>query len=714
VVWLAVDVEAAQQVALKVYRSGGELSAGGAFDTALRTKLADERFRRYAPALLGFGLVADASGAEVAWEAMEYFPAGSLADLIRREAGTRGRLPADRVREIVAAVTDALVFWETVVGYRQIDLSPGNIMVRGEAAPDVVLADFGGVRGTGRSQAISDLQVKCAYMAPEALGNANHEKSPYWSLGAICHEMLAGESALGVGDDTVHRIILATSDPDLSAVTDPRWRLLLEGLLTRSIESRWGKDEVREWLRGGSPAVQRSPRNARSAEPIDFDGQLIDDRRILAGEMASAPVQAAEWLRQGGARRLHHWLAGEFSDHPFDPVHLTGIDRDEVRTQIAISRFAAAMLPEQRPTYRGSPVDEAGLLQLAHDRAGHAFLRQIIACNVLSVAAEHRCGHERCAGHQRCQVLSGLTGVVTAAASRARQRLADLDRELASDPFAVAFPRPLTQLADDDLLTARAVEFALDRGAVDALAARIRPDTMPRAPWWRQDSVPARNERRFDAVAVAARVVVSLLAGPAAGYRRAGDAARRTATRQRYATAFQWFANSFRGGASGVGRRFVAPAWVARPLWLVLPLAVVEPTYLAWTLSRHARADPDVMAAAGNAMNTMSPFTRWSVDWLSPMLTERWPDQRVAYAVYPVVIVLVLVVLRRTRGRSVGWTWLGLPASVLGLTFTIALVMHLLHQNLHVLWSALATMGLGVVIAPLLALAVARLLAGRP
>ena len=53
-------------------------------------------------------------GQQVAWEAMEYFELGSLADLIQREA-VDGRLSPERAREIVAEIVDALVFWEDVV-----------------------------------------------------------------------------------------------------------------------------------------------------------------------------------------------------------------------------------------------------------------------------------------------------------------------------------------------------------------------------------------------------------------------------------------------------------------------------------------------------------------------------------------------------------------------------------------------------------------------
>src|SRR5262249_13105079 len=158
----------------------------------------------------------------------------SLADLVQREA-PGGALRPGRAVDVVRETVNALVFWEDVVQKRQIDLSPSNILVRSADPLNLVLSDFGGVRGTGLSQAIGALQVKTGYMAPEALGNGNHSKSPYWSLGMICYQLAMGRSVIADRDEDAFRIILATNDIDVSAVTEPRWRLLIEGLLTRSI-----------------------------------------------------------------------------------------------------------------------------------------------------------------------------------------------------------------------------------------------------------------------------------------------------------------------------------------------------------------------------------------------------------------------------------------------------------------------------------------------
>jgi hypothetical protein len=70
--------------------------------------------------------------------------------------------------------------------------------------------------------------------------------------------------------------------------------------------------------------------------------------------MTSEPERAAEWLKDGGAIELRNWLA-TFDDHPFDVVHLSGVERDEWRAHLAVSWLAAAFRKDQRPGGRGAP-----------------------------------------------------------------------------------------------------------------------------------------------------------------------------------------------------------------------------------------------------------------------------------------------------------------------------------------------------------------------
>ena len=98
-VWLVRDREHGRLAALKLYRPDPLLDPRETFDASLRERLADPALRAYVPELFGWGWARTDEGRDVAWEAMEYFELGSLADLIRREAGC-GPLHPERAKEI--------------------------------------------------------------------------------------------------------------------------------------------------------------------------------------------------------------------------------------------------------------------------------------------------------------------------------------------------------------------------------------------------------------------------------------------------------------------------------------------------------------------------------------------------------------------------------------------------------------------------------------
>ena len=712
-VWLVRELAQERLAALKLYRPDPQLDPRETFDEALRERLADSALRAHVPELYGWGRARDGHGREVAWEAMEYFELGSLADLVQREA-PGGVLRPGRALEVVRETVNALVFWEEVVQKRQIDLSPSNILVRRADPLNLVLSDFGGVRGTGLSQAIGSLQVKVGYMAPEALGNGNHSKSPYWSLGMICYQLAMGRSVIADRDEDAFRIILATNDIDVSAVTDPRWRLLIEGLLTRSIEERWGAGEVREWLAGGSPDVRRSVHSARPAQTLRFAGEEFDDRRLLAGAMTSEPERAAEWLKDGGATELRNWLA-TFDDHPFDVVHLSGVERDEWRAHLAVSWLAAAFLKDQRPHFRRQPVDQDGILRLAQDPASRGLLHQVVDRDVLRIAALHDCAHPRCSGGP-CLELRDLAGRIAGAAAQATERLGALGSRLAGDPLAadVFGSSPLVQPQDVERFYARAAEVLISAERAARIAATARSGRLPRAGWWQDIARSAARADHRTADGAAALCVAAELTDRAQAYRRAEDRRRQLMTRERTASAFSWIRQQFTRNPSGRQLMFATPRWISRLLLVLIPVACFDPVYWGEVQPRRIKLDPGVMKTAAKAMHGMHSYTRWSSDWLTPWLFTHWHTQPwKIYAAYPIVMILALAVIRRTRRGSAARSWLALPAAIIGLIFAIGLVMHLLSDNLYAVWVTFAALGAVALLAPLASLAAARIVAGR-
>jgi serine/threonine protein kinase len=713
-VWLAHDADHGCPVALKIYKPQPGADPEAVLDTRLRTRLNDDAFRRHVPRLYGWGWVDDGYGTQVAWEAMEYFPAGSLADLMAREVGAGRPLPPARIRHVIAALVDALEFWEDVVHHRQIDLSPGNILVRDEQPLTLVLSDFGGVRGTGLSQTIAQLQVKVGYMAPEALGNGNDPKSPYWSLGMICYQLLTGHPVSAGRDDNAFRIVLATTDIDVSAIVDPNWRALVEGLLTRNTRDRWGAEHVRQWMNGKAPRTRRVTTAHRAATSITFAGERFDDPRLLAIAMTQDCDRAATWLKDKGAGQLQQWLDTSFPDQPYERTNLLGVNRNDSLAHVAVTRFAATYLPDQRPHYRGQPVDETGLLRLARTERAWLMLGEVLRMHVLQVAARHDCGHPKCSGGAGCQVLSALDGRIPMATAIAAQTLTRLRTRLASDEVAeLALNALMSGAWDENRLQARAFEYALSDIARSNLKRQLG-QSPPRAAWWREVSSAATSADHLSEHGLAALLVAAELVDAAEAYRRAQDRLRRSQIGAGITRTWRVVLNQFRRQPSGGHRRFTTPTWISRTMWWVMPFSTVEPVYLAVAQAQGIHGNPDIMQTAQQAVKAVAPYTEWSSDWLTPLLATHWQtDPTHLYAAYPIALALSLIVIRRSRGGSAARSWTALPATVVGLVFTVGFVMQLLAQNFSILWLGLATLWIGMFIAPLACIAAVRVLGGR-
>ncbi|MCE0537670.1 protein kinase [Kineosporia rhizophila] len=689
-VWLAQDSENDCLVALKVYRGQAE-----DFDErvrrdleARRNELGDEVFRRHVPRLYGWGTVPH-GGRDVAWEAMEYLPDGSLADLIR--SARPGVLPAGQAEQVVAALVETLDFWEREKLGRQIDLSPGNVLLRRGEPLELVLGDFGGVKGTGLSQAFGILQVKLAYMAPEALSSASHAKSPFWSLGMIVHEMVTGATVLAGQDENVHRLLLATDDIDVSGITDQRWRTLVEGLLTRGLSDRWGAVEVRKWLAREQVPVRRSTRDRSRMEQLSFNGNSFDDPRLLVAELVTHPDQAISWLRRGGSGRLDGWLRRTFPDQPFDTARLAGLGRDEVSAHLVLAHLGAAFLRDVQPLYRGQAIDTAGLLRLARDPSRHALLHEIVDSGVLGIAARHNCEHPGCTG--RCRRLDQLAEDIPQAVRFFERRLDEVTTTLRLDPLvAAAFGGWVDTTVNASAAIARITEMLIDPATTAALRQRAQSTRLPRQPWWTELERTAKNPRGNRAERTAAVAIIEHLMDLARRYRLADDQRRQVSRRQNAARAGRWTLSQFTGTPTG-GRVFSAPRPVMFLLWIALLASTYEPAYLLVAKRNALPRDQAFMAAAEEVMAETHLYTQGIPDWMTPVLRGVFPGPAwKALIAYPVVVAVCIVVIRRSTRGSGARSWMVLPAATLGALTAIGLIMHLLATDFRGFWVAMATL----------------------
>ncbi|MEH1058705.1 hypothetical protein V6U89_26275 [Micromonospora sp. CPCC 206171] len=699
-VWLAHAAdELGVPVALKVYRPGV------AFDEDLRRRLDKPEWRRYVPRLYAYGVARPADGIEVGWEAMEYFPLGTLADLVDREAPRGGTLHADRLRAIVAELTDAFDFWEHTIQRRQTDVSPGNILIRSDGpSPEFVLGDFGGVLSTGVSKRFADLMAKAAYMSPEALAGLNDPRGPYWSLGAICFELLTGRPMYGedLTEDTI-RVALVFDEPDVDELPE-QWQDLVAGLLTRRPEDRWGAEEVRGWLAGGKVPVRRRASGAARL-PVTFASTPYTDPVALAAAMVDASDDAAAWLSGAGAARLGEWLADEMGDNRFDRRVLADVAGDLVSAHVAVAAFAATYLPNLPPRYRGAAVTVERLRTLAGDPARHPLLVEVIRRGVLPYAARHRCDHPDCAvaaatppgpgtsaaagaPGDGCRRLAAIGRLVPRAVTIAMTGLATLSSEcgsqnaLRSASIDPAGGRVLTPDIERNVC-AQAVLLATGPEAVRTRRLGLRLMLRPDEPWWQLRRRAALTAEPGTEDGLAALVVAEVLRPFAKAYQRALSNERRVGDHEP-AGGRRGAGTRLRALAARAGIRLDSRAGQRTWPWLgVVLFATLEALGLAPVVRSWPPGEPELSAPIWQGvawLKSHAPdFVTTASDplgaWIVAVLPEstRWLGP-VAVAA---VVVVCLALARKTDGGGAGARLVRVVAALAGRAVMAAYLLHL-------------------------------------
>ena len=170
---------------------------------------------------------------------MEYLPAGSLGDRIRRGDG----LPFDRVVTVGIEIADALQSAHAV-GLVHRDVKPANILVGVRGRP--MLTDFGVaiIDGSARSRS-GTFNATITHAPPEVLaGQRADHRADIYALGSTLFTLAAGNPPFDDPDDTsllglVERI---TEDPvpDLTAYGLPAD---VDAVIRRAME----KDPAERW-----------------------------------------------------------------------------------------------------------------------------------------------------------------------------------------------------------------------------------------------------------------------------------------------------------------------------------------------------------------------------------------------------------------------------------------------------------------------------------
>ncbi|MGX4689409.1 protein kinase domain-containing protein [Streptomyces sp. JNUCC 63] len=452
---------------------------GQSMDLDTLEHLATEGFQRHVPRIHEFGDVA-VGPTVCGWAAMEYLPTTLEDHLLRRLRDGRPRADRADTERTVRELTDLLDFWQTRIDRNPLDLKPANILVRevrgdgsgggrkgggraGRVRHEFVVADFGGVARFTASQSFRDFQITVLYMAPEQLVPQNLRATPWWTLGLVLYQVFTGRPLYVLGDDARitdeawTRALILNHEADLSAVTDARQNLLLQGLLTKDPDDRWTAGEVRRWLKGEDPPVVRpaapttAPAAARHANrPLTFRGTAHHDAESLAAAMARHSQEAADWLAGQGGPALERWLREDLEDTAYDSGQLLalrkGPDRP-VRAAVAALSFVATFAPTASPQYRGRRVDAEGIARIAQGRGAVALVDELLRADVPTIAAGFRCAHPGC-GDGPCAVLAALADELPLTIEDVRGRAralgrrgggdAGLDRRETDDAYGLA------------------------------------------------------------------------------------------------------------------------------------------------------------------------------------------------------------------------------------------------------------------------------------
>jgi serine/threonine protein kinase len=171
---------------------------------------------------------------DLAYIALEHFPAGSLRDRLEYPISTDEAV--EYLRQIAVALRE--IHSHKIV-HR--DLKPANIMLRDNDT--LALIDFGIVKSLGEGTCLTrqgELRGSPYYMSPEqAMGHEVDPRSDLYSLGVIFYELLTGERPYTGADimDILKQHI--ESPPPRLGAAHARYQPVIDALMAKDRDARF-------------------------------------------------------------------------------------------------------------------------------------------------------------------------------------------------------------------------------------------------------------------------------------------------------------------------------------------------------------------------------------------------------------------------------------------------------------------------------------------
>jgi serine/threonine protein kinase len=177
---------------------------------------------------------------------MDYINGGELFFHLQRDR----KFPEDRVRFYVAEIVLGLEYLHSNgVLYR--DLKPENLLLTDEG--HICLTDFG-ISKEGLSSDDARTETFCGtpeYLAPEVLECNGYGKAiDWWSLGTLMYEMMNGLPPFYSQDVQIMYTKIMTAKLEIPEGISAEAASLLQGLLQRDPEKRFGAKEIKahQWF----------------------------------------------------------------------------------------------------------------------------------------------------------------------------------------------------------------------------------------------------------------------------------------------------------------------------------------------------------------------------------------------------------------------------------------------------------------------------------
>jgi serine/threonine protein kinase len=197
-----------------------------------------------------------------AWSITEFCQQGSLGDMVRNIGGKAGK---NLLRLFLKESADAIDYLHNLgSGIAHLSISPETIMVRSEKPLRIVFADMGLSKAQVLGGLYSSARGAWHYIAPEVYTRNPSAASDWFALGAVVYELYTGEKLFDAAEGSevsayAVRDHCLRHEWSTEAVEDARWKSLIDGLLTWRADKRWSSAQLRDWLSGGSPAVDDDP-----------------------------------------------------------------------------------------------------------------------------------------------------------------------------------------------------------------------------------------------------------------------------------------------------------------------------------------------------------------------------------------------------------------------------------------------------------------------